>query len=99
MGTPNRYLKVDWLHDDANDPVSIFSELDSQGWELRKVELFRDGTSGFASAAEAVGGTMLAVEQVPAISEINSDPQFNASWITASDFAIVWQQRRANIRG
>jgi hypothetical protein len=51
------YIRVRWLHDAPDEPVDLWSELDCQRFETRKVEIFRDGRLGYASATEAAGGT------------------------------------------
>lgn len=48
MSEAKSYLRVEWVHDIPNEPVILFSELDDEMWELRKVEVYRDGTAGYA---------------------------------------------------
>ena len=43
-----RYISVEWLHKFENEPVRLLSELDDEGFEIRKVEIFSDGSMGFA---------------------------------------------------
>ena len=38
-----RYLKVDWLHDHPDEPVTFYSELDDERWEARQVWAYRSG--------------------------------------------------------
>ena len=52
-----KYLKVRWIHESATDPVELYSEIDDQGWEVRKVEVFPNGTMGFAGPGIVVGPT------------------------------------------
>jgi hypothetical protein len=33
-----KYLKVVWVHDLPGEPVLLYSEVDDEGWEIRKVE-------------------------------------------------------------
>lgn len=42
------YLKVLWLHDFADEPVELLSEIGPDGYEMRKVERYRDGRLDFA---------------------------------------------------
>jgi len=60
------YLKCSWNHSFPDAPITLYSELDDQRWELRKVEVFRDGTMGYADRSKEVGGSMLGLEPVPA---------------------------------
>jgi len=90
-----RYLKVLWIHDEPTEPVEMYVETDSDGWETRKVEVFRDGTLGFASAAESSNTTVLGEQPVPSIEEIAEDPQFRPVGITKDEFEHVWARRHA----
>jgi len=38
-----QYLKVRWIHPSQEDPVVLLSELDSDRYEVRKIEIFADG--------------------------------------------------------
>ncbi len=91
------YYKVDWLHDHDDMPVVIYGELTDDCWETRKVEVFRDQSTGFASKAEATGPTMLAIEPWPAIEVIALDPQFRPESISQEVFEAVWASRAVRI--
>ncbi len=86
-----RYIAVKWLHDDTEEPVLLFSELNDKGWEVRKVEVFRDGLAHFADANQHSGSTELGLMPVPPLNEIAADPQFQAHEITREEFEKVWQ--------
>lgn len=87
------YIRVEWKHSFPNEPVWLYSELDDLRWEVRKVEVYRDGHEGFASAHVEVGGTGLGLEPVPPFAEIVLDPQFEASEISKDEFERVWGKR------
>ncbi len=88
-----RYLRVQWLHFHPDEPVEIYSEINDDGWEVRKVEVFPDGSVGFASSSEGIGSTMLSVEPLPALEEIRSDPQFKPTEISRQEFEKMWEKR------
>src|SRR6185503_15028408 len=46
------YIRVRWQHGHADEPVDLWSELDAARLETRKLEIFRDGRIGYASADE-----------------------------------------------
>jgi uncharacterized protein DUF6881 len=54
-----RYLRVGWKHQHADEPTILYSELDEDRWEVRKVEVFRNGRRGYASADGSSSGTKL----------------------------------------
>ena len=62
------YIKVRWVHEDPRSPVWLISELDGERWETRKVEIFADGSKGYASRNEEMGGTFLGECSVPPLS-------------------------------
>ena len=89
-----RYIKVRWVHDHPREPVWLFSELDDGRWETRKVEIFTDGSKGFASKEEDMGATLLGERPVPVLNQIASDPQFMPEEISREEFEEIWRARR-----
>lgn len=89
-----KYIRVKWNHKHHDEPVLLYSELDTERWEKRKVEVFRDGRCGYASASESGGSTRLGEEPIPALTEIASDPQFEPVEITQQEFEEVWAKRK-----
>jgi hypothetical protein len=85
-----QYIKVLWNHRDANEPIVLYSELDDERWEVRKVEIFRDGPPGYTSAAGSRRSTRLGIEPVPLLTEISLDPEFDPVEITKEDFEEIW---------
>ncbi|MES2320209.1 MAG: hypothetical protein V4631_22255 [Pseudomonadota bacterium] len=65
-----RWIDVKWLHDLEEEPIRLVSELDLDGYETRKLEFFRNGRVGFASAAGASPGTELGTVSVQAIDRL-----------------------------
>jgi hypothetical protein len=88
-----KYFKVKWIHDNPDDPVWLYSELNDASWEIRKVEVFRDGSFGFAGQGSEVGGSALALEPVPSIADIAADSQFVPTEINVEEFEDMWKQR------
>jgi hypothetical protein len=86
------YLRVRWVHDSQTDPIWLYSELDEYRWEVRKVEVFRNGSFGFASKPESKGTTRLGLEPIPRIEEIALDDQFEVAEITRDEFEDKWER-------
>jgi len=86
------YLRVRWIHTMSSEPMLIYSELDDNRWELRKVEIYADGRCGFASASEGGGGSALSKEPIPSMEEIAADPQFEPVDIEENEFERIWNQ-------
>jgi hypothetical protein len=84
------YLRVHWLHNFEEEPVEMLSELDDERHELRAIERFRDGSVTFAGPDGASGSTILSETAIPSLTQIISDPQFQASEITSEAFERAW---------
>ncbi|GII96831.1 DUF6881 domain-containing protein [Sinosporangium siamense] len=89
-----RYIRVVWEHD-FDEPVLIFSELDEEGWEIRKVQVYRNGHSEWADATYETDSVGLSEIPVPGVEEISSDPEFQAELIDADDFERAWLAAQA----
>lgn len=87
-----KYIRVKWMHSLPNEPVTLFSELDGDRYEVRKLEIFRDGSVGRASADASDDRTVLGELPIPSLAEINADPQFQAEEVTQSEFEVAWQE-------
>ena len=87
-----KYIKVNWLHNDSDEPVTIYSELSDENNELRKVEVFSKGHYGYASKEVTKGDTFLSLEPLPSLEEINKDTQFKANLISNKEFEELWRR-------
>lgn len=87
------YIRVRWIGADYDMPVLILSELDAERWETRKLEIFADGSQGYAAHGVSSGSTILSLEPLPSVAEIASDPQFRIEEITEQEFEAIWRQR------
>lgn len=86
-----RFQRVEWHHGFDEEPIVLYSEIDANGFETRKVEQFRDGTSTFADGLAATGSTWLSEVALPSLEEINEQSEFKAEPIDASTFKAVWR--------
>jgi hypothetical protein len=68
----------------------MYSEIDDDGWEVRKVEVFRDGSHGWADCSASTRDTGLGDIAIGGLAEINSQKCFEASRISAEDFENIW---------
>lgn len=85
-----RYMYVNWKHSNSNEPEDLYSEINDSGWEIRKVEIFRDGRVGCADSSHFTNSTELSIVEIPSIEEISIDTQFSPKEITKEDFEKVW---------
>ena len=87
------YFACRWQHDLPDEPVELYGELDEQRWQLRKVEVFRDGRTVILGPNDIEqGATALDEAPVPPFSEIAADPQFEPREITAEEFEAIWRR-------
>ncbi len=90
-----KYICVKWKHSCPADPVLLYSEIDEQRLETRKIEVFADGRQGYASIAESFGTTRLGEMPIPPLIKISYDPQFEPTEITKEEFEEVWERRKS----
>ncbi len=86
-----RYIDVGWLHDDDTEPVRLLSEIDADGYEVRKIEIYRDGRAEYADAERSTGNAILGEREVPADNEIAADGQFRLNPTTGDQFERAWR--------
>ena len=84
------YIKVKWNHSFPDEPVWLYSELDGERWEVRKVEVFPDGRMGYADRLRSSGNTGLGEAPLPDVAEIAADPQFEPVTIAQPEFEAIW---------
>ncbi|MBN9474026.1 MAG: hypothetical protein ABT00_22255 [Bordetella sp. SCN 68-11] len=90
-----KYVKVRWIHTSSDQPVMLYSELNDESWELRKVEVYADGRADFADREEQSGSTKLGIEPLPPLEEIAADPEFEPVVISAEEFEAAWESAKA----
>jgi hypothetical protein len=91
-----RYIDVKWIHKNAHDPIRLVSELDHEGYEVRKLEFFTNGTVGVAGASIVTNDTRLGEAPVPDLEEINTDPQFYGVAMEQREFEELWRRYARN---
>jgi hypothetical protein len=90
MGKAMGYIKVSWKQDGPHYPIVLYSEVDDERWEVRKVEVFPDGSFGYADRAPSRGTTFLGLEPIPTLTEIAAIPEFEPVAITKDEFEAMW---------
>ena len=85
LGTTMTYIRVKLIHLNPGEPVLLLSELDDERYEVRKLEIFRDGRVGRASPGEHDNGTEPGIEPVPSIAS-----EFDGEEIAQSEFEAAW---------
>lgn len=93
------YQRVEWYQSSQEFPSVLYSEIDAEGWEVRKVDEYADGRLDIAAAGIETGRTFLGLVPVPPLDEINGDPQFEGVEISADEFEIVWERATSKPHG
>ncbi|MGR6914329.1 DUF6881 domain-containing protein [[Actinomadura] parvosata] len=86
------YLRVEWHHDFPEEPVALYSEIDDDGYETRKVQLFRDGRLEWADATTETAMTGLSEVPVDSVEEIATQDEFSVAIITKEEYERLWRQ-------
>src|SRR5262249_35211961 len=92
---PMRYQKLLWHNPSVDQPIEIYSEIDDEDWEVRKVEFFRHGPPAYASATERVG-TDLADQTIPR--DLVKTTRLEPYDISQQQFEEVWTKAREQNR-
>ncbi|MFZ6727491.1 DUF6881 domain-containing protein [Undibacterium sp. MH2W] len=85
-----RYIDVKWMHENRNYPIRLVSEIGLDGYEIRKLEFFRDGRCGFACESVANLGVELGSSPTPTLDNINAIGEFGGVEISEADFEELW---------
>jgi hypothetical protein len=92
------YICVKWIHDSPDQPLWLYSELNDERREVRKVEVFRGTRVGWADSSHEVGDTFLSLEPIPPLGEIVAQKEFEPKSITRDEFERVWADASASRR-
>jgi hypothetical protein len=90
------FLVVQWHHTNPEDPIWLYSELDNQRREIRKVEVFADGLHDWAEGARSTGAAQLSTQPAPPFEEIALQPEFTPREISREEFEAVWRKATGN---
>ncbi|WP_156312271.1 DUF6881 domain-containing protein [Methylobacterium platani] len=85
-----KYIKVKWMHGDPKYPIELWSEIDDDRWEIRKIDIFLDGNMHVASKEFETRDTRIGLVPTPELDELNADGEFEAIYIDRSDFESLW---------
>lgn len=88
------YLKVHLSHDSEIRPVAFYCEMENDRMEIRKVELFADGSLGYANEKRSSGNTVLGVLPMLTIEELSASPNCEAREVTRDEFEDIWRLAR-----
>lgn len=87
-----QHVIVRWRHELADEPIAYFSELGPDRFEIRKVQIHRDGRMQWADATRESDVAGLSEIAFPPLAQIAADPQFDAEQIEADRFEEIWRQ-------
>lgn len=89
-----KYVLLNWFHTLKNEPYIIYSEIDEQRYEVRKIEIYKDGI--IRKLDEKMTDTQIELGDVAFpenLDEINEDKQFHAQYISKEEFESVWNRK------
>ncbi len=87
-----KYEVLIWKHDFEDEPVVIYSELDGKRFEVRKVEVFKDGKFNWSTGDSGTGNCRLGVYSIPPLEEVNSNSKFESNEIPQDEFEVIWEK-------
>jgi len=88
------YMRVEWKHSIPDCPRLLYSEIDEERMECRKIDIYPDRCWGFADEHEEIGGSGLGEAPTPPLKQLASDPEFDAAEIERDEFERLWAARK-----
>jgi hypothetical protein len=98
-----RYLRVDWTHDQGDlegskFPTKILTELDAEGWELRKVEFYITSPAAYGSEKDFRAWQSFLADHPYLPTDTVDGPGFRVREIPKTEFDAVWLRVRLEAR-
>ncbi len=90
-----KYIKVKWIHQSNGDPIDLYGEIGDDMYEVRKVEVFGDGSLGYADEKNQSKDTILGGIPI-SYEEIKSQPEFRLTEIAKEEFEVLWNKAIGN---
>ena len=89
------HVKVEWLNPSNEEPTWMYSEVDDDNNEIRKVYLHADGVIELAGYGLDIG-TELAYESMPSLNELKLEAGFLSEAISEKEFNVQWEKAISN---
>ncbi|OIJ63246.1 DUF6881 domain-containing protein [Streptomyces mangrovisoli] len=85
------YWKVDWLHEFKDEPTRFYSEIGPDGYEVRKIQHYRDGRR--LRTDEAHESSEIGLSEIPvgSIDDVANQSEFTAFLINCEEFEQAWR--------
>lgn len=91
-----RYQRVEWRQEASGYPVVLYSEINDDGIETRKVDEYADGHLDYAGPSGSTGSTLLSEKAMPSLDEINAQAEFRGEPMAEDEFERVWERALAS---
>jgi hypothetical protein len=88
------YERLECIHNHEGEPRFIYSELDDERYETRKIDIFADGRMVKVGEDQPEqDSTGLAVLPIPGVEEVNAirAEEFRAEEIGSAEFEDLWR--------
>tara|TARA_B100001094_G_scaffold333185_1_gene409343 strand:+ start:611 stop:916 length:306 start_codon:yes stop_codon:yes gene_type:complete len=86
------YLKVFWNHIFEDEPVLFYFEITEKRYETRRVEIFLDGSNGYASDKISSGKTEISYVKFDSVRVISESSECDAEYISQEEFEKLWNK-------
>lgn len=91
-----KYYQIYWIHDYPTDPIYLYSEVGNDGYEIRKINIYRDNTVGYAIDEIEFNGAGLSEKPFPPLEELNGKDEWDeliSQEISFKEFEQVWEEK------
>lgn len=88
-----KYILLKWFHNLENEPYIIYSEIDNQRYEVRKIEIYKNGITRKCDEKMVNSQIELGDVAFPEnLDDINQDKEFYAQYISKEEFESIWNK-------
>lgn len=88
-----KYVKIHWMHNFKDDPEFIYSEIDEAGYEVKKIEIFKNGY--YIIYSENINSDRLTEGKYPSLKELTFEEKtesMQAIEISETEFNEIWSR-------
>ena len=99
-----KFIKIIWEHDYEDEPITILIEIDDNRMENKRIEIYKDGNSKFASKPDHLDLNRLSESPFPPVEKFNAlndkvedswKEEVRASEISCHEFYAHWKPNRS----
>jgi len=88
-----KFIKIHWIHNFEDEPEFVYSAIDEERYEVKKVEIFKNGN--YITYSENINSDRLAEGIYPLLEELTFEEEnesMQAFEISEREFSEIWDR-------